>query len=95
MAVMPVRCPSCDGDAVVNRGKTDRGKQRSLCQNEACSSRTLLLEYTNRGSMPAVKQQIIALTMNGSGIRDTARGLSLSPNTVIREGKKKKARLRP
>ena len=69
MAVMPVRCPSCDGDAVVKRGKTDRGKQRSLCQNEACPSHPFLLDYTNRGYMPAVKRQIIDLTMNGSGIR--------------------------
>ena len=95
MAVIPVRCPSCDGDAVVKRGKTDRGKQRYLCQNEACSYRTFLLDYTNRGYMPAVKRQSIDLTMNGSGIRDTARVLSLSTDTVIRELKKKKASLRP
>ena len=95
MAVIPVRCPSCDGDAVVKRGKTDRGKQRYLCQNEACSYRTFLLDYTHRSSMPAVKQQSIDLTMNGSGIRDTARLLSISTDTVISELKKKKVSLRP
>jgi insertion element IS1 protein InsB len=95
MAVIPVRCPSCDGDAVVKRGKTDRGKQRYLCQTEACSYRTFLLDYTNRGYMPSVKRQIIDLIMNGSGIRDTARVLSISTDTVISELKKKKASLRP
>ena len=95
MAVLPVRCPSCDGDAVVKRGKTDRGKPRYLCQNEACPYRTFLLDYTNRGYLPSVNRQIIDLTMNGSGIRDTARVLSISTDTVISELKKKKASLRP
>ena len=94
MAAMPVRCPSCESDAVVKWGKTDRGQQRYLCQNAACSSRTFLLEYTNRGYLPAVKRQIIDLAMNGSGIRDTARVLGISTDTVIRELKKKKASLR-
>ena len=84
----------CDGDAVVKRGKTDRGQQRYLCQNEVCSYRTFLLEYTTRGYMPAVKRQIIDLAMNGSGIRDTARILCISTDTVIGELKKKNARLR-
>jgi transposase-like protein len=95
MVVIPVRCPSCDGDAVVKRGKTDRGKQRYLCQNEACLYHTFLLDYTNRGYMPSVKRQIIDLTMNGSGIHDIARVLSISTDTVISELKKKKASLRP
>ena len=91
MAVIPVRCPSCDSDAVVKRGKTDNGQQRYLCQNEVCSYRTFLLEYTNRGYLLAVKRQIIDLAMNGSGIRDTARVLSISTDMVISELKKKKA----
>jgi len=73
MAIIPVRCSSCDGEAVVKRGKTDRGKQRYLCQTAACSHRTFLLAYTNRGSMPSVKRQSIDLTLNASGIRDIAR----------------------
>jgi transposase-like protein len=89
MAIMPVRCPSCAGNAVVKRGKTERGQQRYLCQNEACSYRTFLLDYTNRGYLPAVKRQIIELAMNGSGIRDTARVLGISTDTVISELKKK------
>jgi transposase-like protein len=37
-----------------------------------------------------VKRQIIDLTLNGSGIRDTARVLRISTDTVIHELKKKK-----
>jgi insertion element IS1 protein InsB len=94
MAVIPVRCPSCESDTVVKRGKTDGGKQRYLSQNEACCYRTFLLDYTNRGYMPSVKRQIIDRTLNGSGIRDTARVLRISPDTVIAELKKGKASLR-
>jgi len=35
-----------------------------------------------------VKQQIVDMALNGSGIRDTARVLHVSTNTVIKELKK-------
>jgi InsA-like protein len=38
-----------------------------------------------------VKQQIIDLALNGSGIRDTARALSISTDTVLTELKKRKS----
>jgi len=37
-----------------------------------------------------VKQQIVDMAMNASGIRDTARVLHISPTTVINELKKKR-----
>ena len=43
MAVIVVRRPSCDGDKIVKRGNTTNGKQRYLCQAEACSQRTFIL----------------------------------------------------
>ena len=61
MAVIAVRCPSCDRDKIVKRGKTTNGKQRFLCQDEACSQCTFILAYTNRGYLPSVKRQIIEL----------------------------------
>jgi insertion element IS1 protein InsB len=36
-----------------------------------------------------VKQQIVDMALNGSGIRDTARVLRISPTTVISTLKKK------
>jgi len=38
------------------------------------------------GYLPEVKQQIVEMAVNGSGIRDTARVLKISPTTVIEEG---------
>ncbi|MCY7394120.1 MAG: hypothetical protein LH647_22275 [Leptolyngbyaceae cyanobacterium CAN_BIN12] len=41
------------------------------------------------GYLPEVKQQIVYMAVNGSGIRDTARVLKISPTTVIEELKKR------
>jgi len=35
--------------------------------------------------MPEVKQHILEMTLNGSGIRDIARVLHISPTTVMAE----------
>jgi transposase-like protein len=74
---------------VVKRGKTLEGKQRYLCVNTTCQKKTFILDYSYKGALPEVKTQIIDMAMNGSGIRDTARVLAISPTTVIRELKKK------
>ncbi|WP_230675813.1 IS1-like element transposase [Piscirickettsia salmonis] len=38
--------------------------------------------------MPETKEKIIDMSMNGSGIRDIARVLKVSTNTVMKELKK-------
>jgi len=43
------------------------------------------LDYAYAGQSPEVKQQIIDMAMNASGVRDTARVLPISPTTVIKE----------
>src|SRR5712691_11121061 len=37
MAFIAVRCPHCQSDQIVKRGKTARGTQRYLCQNTLCT----------------------------------------------------------
>ena len=69
-----VVCPYCHGKQVVKRGKTDTGKQRYRCQNEECSHHSFLLNPAYKGRLPEIKQQIIEMSLNGSGVRDTARG---------------------
>ena len=46
MATVAVRCPDCDSDQVVKRGKTGEGKQRYLCRNEACARTSFILDYS-------------------------------------------------
>ena len=47
------------------------------------------MAYAYAGQSPDVKQQIVEMAMNASGIRDTARVLHVSPTTVIKELKKR------
>jgi len=47
------------------------------------------LAYTYAGLSSEVKQQIVDMAMNASGIRDTARVLHVSTNTVMTELKKR------
>src|ERR1043166_5056518 len=88
MAEAAVRCPHCQSEAVVRYGKTSNGKERFRCQQSARCGRTFLQSYTYPGCLPAVKQQIVEMTLNGSGIRDIAQVLHVGPNTVLKELKK-------
>jgi insertion element IS1 protein InsB len=91
MTFIAVRCPHCHSEQIVKRGKTARGTQRYLCQNALCTMGSFLLDYRNRGCLSEVKQQIIDMSLNASGVRDTARSLHISPTTVLSELKQKEA----
>jgi insertion element IS1 protein InsB len=91
MTFIAVRCPHCQSDQIVKRGKTARGTQRYLCQNILCAKGSFLLDYCNRGCVPEVKHLIIDMSLNASGVRDTARSLQISTNTVLHELRKKAA----
>lgn len=84
----PVHCPTCDRTHIVKHGKSAEGKQRYRCRNLDCPRHNFILEYSYRAYLPEVKQQISAMAMNGSGIRDTARVLKVSQTTVIETLKK-------
>ena len=89
MILLPVRCPSCQSEHVIKGGMTDTGKQRYCCHNSRCSHQSFLLDSAYKGRSPQIKQQGIDLSLNGSGVRDTARVLGSSPTTVLNELKKK------
>jgi predicted RNA-binding Zn-ribbon protein involved in translation (DUF1610 family) len=59
-----VQCPHCHSEQIVKRGKTRRGTQRYLCQNMACAKGSFLLDYRNRGCLPAVKHTVIDMSLN-------------------------------
>lgn len=82
MVLEPVHCPNCDSINVVRHGKTAQRKQRYLCRNQLCCRRTFIQQYTYRSYLSEVKQQISDMAVNGSGMRDTARVLKISRNTV-------------
>jgi IS1 family transposase/transposase-like protein len=94
MALEPVRCPICHGINVNKYGKTSDDKQRYICRDKECLGKTFLLEYSDLGRLKEIKEQIVEMSLNGSGIRDIARVLKISPSTVIEELKKKETQLK-
>ena len=92
MAVIAVQCPECGSAEVVRYGRQANGEQRYRCNNVDCERRIFLARYHNTGRLPEVKRQIVDMALNGSGIRDTARVLGVSPMTVMSALKKKHLR---
>src|ERR671922_2179372 len=93
MTYVLVHCPDCQGVDVVRYGKQRDGAQRYRCNNTDCPRHIFLLQYRNQGRLPAVKRQMVDMALNGSGIRDTARVLGVSPTTVIDTLKNKESAL--
>ena len=91
MTCIAVRCPSCHSDQIVQRGTTRHGTQRYLCHKTAGPRQSFLLEYRDHGRLPAVQQPIIAMRLNASGMRDTARVLRIRTDPVLRVRRNKQA----
>ncbi|XEY23805.1 IS1 family transposase [Candidatus Uabimicrobium helgolandensis] len=83
MVLIPVNCPECRSIDVTKYGFSLNRKQRFFCKNADCNSSTFILDYTYNGCKSEVKQTIIDMTVNASGIHDTARVLKISCTTVI------------
>ena len=83
MVLALMQCPTYHSPEVVKHGKTSDGKPRWLCRNPDGAQPTFLTTDVDTGRLQAVKQQMIDMAMNGSGIRDTARVLQISPTTVL------------
>ena len=77
MITQVLHCPYCQGTDIVRHGTTPEGKQRYRCRACPDRGRTFLLGYAYAGQSPDVKQQIVDMAMNASGIRDTARLIEL------------------
>ena len=90
---LAVQCPDCHSTDVSKHGKSAEGKKRYSCNNSECLRRTFILDNSHPGRKRSVKHQIVEMSLNGSGVRDIARVLHVSPSTVIRELKKKKPQL--
>lgn len=89
--LIAVCCPHCQSEEVMRHGKSSNGKQRFRCLNAECPYQTFSLDLAYPGRKREVKQQIVEMTLNGSGVRDIARVLQVSTATVINELKKTRA----
>jgi len=89
MALVHVQCPQCHSIDVVQYGLQANGTQRYRCNHRACARTIFLRQYQDEGCLPAVTQHIVAMTLNGSGVRDIVRALRVSAATVINVRKNK------
>ena len=75
MVTITVSCRYCDNqDAVRRKGLSSNGHQphrRTGYKCEDCK-RSFQLDYAKKAYQPGIKEQIIDMALNGSGIRDTA-----------------------
>ncbi len=94
MVLLPVHCPKCQGTHVIKNGKSAEGKQRFLCHSGKDECSTFILDYTYKGRLPAIKQQMVEMSLNGSGIRDICRVLRVSSRTVREQIKRQAPHLK-
>ena len=80
-----VCCPTCRQAEVKKNGKTRAGKQRYLCQNHNCDTKTFLLSqsYIYNGCKPGIEAKILSQTLRAGGIRDVSKTLKVSCVKVI------------
>ena len=81
MQTKEITCPRCSRGNVIKHGISAAGKQRYRCRR---CGRQFIIDYTRRGHDPAVRRLVVPLSLNGCGIRDIARVLYLSTNTVLK-----------
>ena len=85
----PITCPHCDSADTVKNGHRSNGDQRWRCNRESCQ-KSFQLAYRYNANNIGMDEQIEKHTLNSSGIRDTARILSIDKNTVMNHLKKKR-----
>ena len=81
MASVTVHCPRCHSDEIYRHGRSSSQHERFRCKS---CKRVFQLNYTYVARKPGVKEKIVDMAHNGSGVRDTARTLKIGINTVIR-----------
>ena len=81
-----IKCRYCHSSDLQKNGRRATGIQRWRCKS---CHKSFQIAYLYNASKPGVKEQIIELTLNSSGVRDICRVLKISKNTVLSELRKK------
>ncbi|MFZ8988623.1 MAG: IS1 family transposase, partial [Methylophilaceae bacterium] len=80
-----IPCPACNQtNSVKCNGHSANGKQRYYCDpSKGGCKKSFIHNYSNLGCLIATKKRVIDMVLNGSGINDISRVLSISHTTVI------------
>ena len=87
MLTITLHCRYCDSINLVRNGQSSTGKNRCRCED---CKKSFQVEYHYKACSNGIREQIKEMSMNGSGIRDTARVLGVDKNTVLSTLKKTK-----
>lgn len=74
-------CPNCKESKIIKNGTTKNKKQQYYCKS--CNKR-FIENYTYQAHSSNINQNIILLTKEGLGIRNTARVLKISTTTLLK-----------
>jgi transposase-like protein len=73
-----ITCPVCGSSHIMKSGRSSEGTQRYRCQNPDCPTKAFMLAYRYKACKPGIKEQVVDMALNGSGIRDPARVLKIN-----------------
>jgi len=74
-----LHCPHCTGNDLVKNGKSENATQRWRCNH---CKKSFRLDYRYNARKPGMKEKIIEMTLNSSGVRDIERVLKVHRDTV-------------
>jgi transposase-like protein len=77
--ITTIHCPHCPSEDLVKQGYTGNGTQKWQCK---ICKKHFRLAYRYRAWQAGIKEQIIEMTLNSSGVRDIGRVLQINKNTV-------------
>ena len=84
-----IKCPHCESENLVKQGYTSNGTQKWQCKE---CKKHFRLSYRYKACAAGVKEKIIEMTLNNSGVRDIGRVLQISKDTVCAVLKKNSKR---
>ena len=74
-----VQCSHCTSNDLVKNGKSENGTQRWRCNK---CKKSFRLAYRYNARKQGMREKIIELTLNSSGVRDISRVLKVHRDTV-------------
>ena len=64
-----ISCAHCSSTDLGKAGKSVKGVQRYFCKNDDCETHTFMLEYCYKACEVGIKEKIIDMATNASGIK--------------------------